>query len=126
MLGATVDLAKLDLVQELAVLRIFGEPRHCGTWNHQRQYRLRRVADIRSAPIPQPMTTLPLSRICMLPSLEHACLKLGKYSRSSSAVISARLRRKTIPRAVSAVCSNWLAPFEKSVTSFSCGFDGSE
>lgn len=43
MLGPTVDLAELDLVQEPAVLRIFGEPRDCRTSNRQRQYRLHRV-----------------------------------------------------------------------------------
>lgn len=52
----------------------------------------------------------------MLPSLEHGMWNDGRYSFSSSTSILSVSTLRTSARAWSAVCRNWFAPFEKSVT----------
>ena len=66
--------------------------------------------------MPQPTTTFPFSRICMLPSLEHGRWKLGRYSLTSWTSILSVSSSRMSPRASCAVTRYWFAAFEKSVT----------
>lgn len=70
MFRPAVNLSELHIVQQLAVLGVFGEPRRCTSTDMSE-----REEGCKSQPahslMPQPTMTFPFSSSCMLPSLEQ-------------------------------------------------------